>query len=168
MTAEQAWKAPPAGVPTTPDPDRQYLPLSDATRRIGMDRRTLMNVVIRGGGWVRPGPKNLRWYVYTDAIPNAAPNNDGDRISRLESAVAELRSQIVELKSQMNPSDARTDELTEMRAQVVEVSAINLQLLSAQDDLEAAAKLALSAGGKYRDALAQTSIPGHIGALTAR
>lgn len=165
MSAEQAWKTPPAGVPTTPDPDRPYAPLSDATRRLGMDRRTLMNVVIRGGGWARPGPKKLRWYVYTDAIPSTAPTSADDRISRLESVVGELRNQIAELRGQLTQADAHTDELTEMRARVVEVSAVNLQLLSAQDDLEAAAKLALSAGSKYREALAQTTIPGNIAAL---
>jgi hypothetical protein len=63
------WKYPPAGVPAEPDRDRPYVPLSEAAQRLGVDRRTLLRALTSGAtaGWARPGPDNLRWFVYDDA-----------------------------------------------------------------------------------------------------
>ena len=167
------WKYPPAGVPTEPEAGRVYVSLSEARERTGKDRRTLQRAVERGDvpGWARPGLRKLHWFVYQDGLPAGPTVADDDRVARLEVVVAELLAQVAELRT---PRNGGTDaaELAELRARVVVSDETNLQLIAAQDDLEqaaqqalAAAQQALTAGGRYRRALAQVMTPGHVGDL---
>ena len=77
MSGVAGWKNPPLGVPAEPDPARPYVSLSEAAKQLGLDRRTLLRALASGTtpGWARPGPDNLRWFVYSDALnaPPAAP-----------------------------------------------------------------------------------------------
>ncbi|MGV7756182.1 hypothetical protein PJM53_29085, partial [Mycobacterium kansasii] len=90
------WKQPPPGVPTAPDPTRPYVSLAEAAKRRGMDRRTLMRALVKAGqasplGWVRPGPDNLRWYIYEDAIVSRGEPSSGARADLTAGAEAQQR-----------------------------------------------------------------------------
>ena len=157
MSGGAGWKYPPSGVPTEGDPDRPYVSLSEASQQLGIDRRTLLKSLASGAtpGWARPGPGNLRWFVYRDALnsPPAQPipdraaaqpvaDNDHDRIARLEAENAELR--------------ARLSNATES----------NLLLMAAHDDLAASAALQAAATDKYRQALSLYMTPDNVAGLT--
>jgi hypothetical protein len=107
VPSEGAFKYPPAGVAREPAPDRGFVALKDAARRLHMDRRTLQNAVVAGevGGWARPGLQRLRWYVYedqllttapgsSDAPEGAAPPAERDDVAGLRREVAELRARV--------------------------------------------------------------------------
>lgn len=147
-------KTPPPGVPAEPDPNRPYLSLSQAAQRLGLDRRTLLRALASGTmqGWARPGPDNLRWFIYTDALngplaaPPAtpgdhAPESDRERIARLEAENAQLRARL------SNASES------------------NLLLMAAHEDLTAAAALQSSATDKYRQALGLYMTPDNVAGI---
>jgi hypothetical protein len=150
------WKSPPAGVPAEPDRSRSYVSLSEAAQRLGVDRRTLLRAVTSGvtAGWARPGPDNLRWYVYEDALVSAGELGPGSPPGRLDSDVA--RERIARLEA----------ENAELRARLMNASESNLLLIAAQEDLAASANLLSSAADKYRQALSLYMTPDHIGDLT--
>lgn len=168
MTAFAGWKQPPAGVPIEPDPHRSYVSLSDAAQRLGVDRRTLLRALKRGDtpGWARPGPDNLRWYVYADvfdrdhhsstsAVPAGVPDEDAQPPERVENA--ELRARLAAAEDDKARLDA---ENADLRARLVSAEESNLLLIAAHADLAAAAE-------KYRQALSLYMTPGHIGTLTS-
>jgi hypothetical protein len=140
VAGTSGWKHPPAGVPTEPDRTRSYVSLSQAAKRLGVDRRTLLRAVIRGdtAGWARPGPDNLRWYVYEDVLVIDQDSSPGRRLDALEAENAELRARL------MNASES------------------NLLLIAAQEDLTASANLLSSAADKYRQALSLYMTPDHV------
>ena len=76
---------PPSGVES--QPRGRVVPLAEAAKRLGNDRRTVISRIkagtIRGGA--QPGKQRLRWYVYADQLP-------GDPTSAAEdsSVVADL------------------------------------------------------------------------------
>jgi hypothetical protein len=149
------WKHPPRGVPAEAEPDRPYVSLKEAAERLGIDRRTLLKALASGTtpGWARPGPGNLRWFVYSDALTSplapphpgpgapAAAENDRERIARLEAENAELR--------------ARLSNATES----------NLLLMAAHEDLAASAALQAAATDKYRQALSLYMTPDNVAGI---
>lgn len=156
MSGGAGWKYPPHGVPAEADPDRPYVSLREAAQRLGVDRRTLLRAVKSGTtpGWARPGPDNLRWFVYNDALNAtlaAAPvasaggqlirESEQERLARLEAENAELR--------------ARLSNATES----------NLLLMAAHEDLAASATLQAAATDKYRQALSLYMTPDNIAGL---
>lgn len=155
MSGEAGWKNPPAGVPAEPDPDRPYVALSEAAQRLGLDRRTLLRALTSGTlyGWARPGPDNLRWFVYSDALnvglaapapasgAQPAADTDQGRIARLEAENAELR------------------------ARVSNAAETNLLLMAAHEDLAAAAALQSAATDKYRQALGLYMTPDNVAGI---
>lgn len=155
MSGEVGWKYPPRGVPADAEPDRPYVSLNEAAERLGVDRRTLLKSLASGTtpGWARPGPGNLRWFVYSDALnasvthPLAGPavlkaaENDRVRIARLEAENAELR--------------ARLSNATES----------NLLLMAAHEDLAASAALQAAATEKYRQALSLYTTPDNVAGI---
>ncbi|WP_292980933.1 hypothetical protein [Mycobacterium sp.] len=155
MSGAAGWKHPPHGVPAEAEPDRPYVSLKEAAERLGIDRRTLLKALASGTtpGWARPGPGNLRWFVYSDALnsplapphpgPGAPPatENDRERIARLEAENAELR--------------ARLSNATES----------NLLLMAAHDDLAASAALQAAATDKYRQALSLYMTPDNVAGI---
>lgn len=155
MSGGAGWKYPPAGVPAEAEPDRPYVSLNEAAERLGVDRRTLLKALASGTtpGWARPGPGNLRWFVYSDALnvvvaqPVGGPGaptpaeNDRQRIARLEAENAELR--------------AHLSNATES----------NLLLMAAHDDLAASAALQAAATDKYRQALSLYTTPDNIAGI---
>lgn len=151
MSGIEGWKQPPAGIPTEPDRTRPYVSLATAAKRRGIDRRTLMRALEKAGpaspmGWARPGPDNLRWYVYEDALasPGESPAVTGQEIPPLDAT--ELR--IAQLEA----------ENAELRARLNNASASNLLLLAAHEDLTAATE-------KFKQALSLYMTPDHIGDL---
>lgn len=155
MSGAGGWKYPPAGVPAEPDRDRPYVPLSEAAQRLGVDRRTLLRALTSGAtaGWARPGPDNLRWFVYDDVFNEATtsspggsqhpipPGDAGGHIARLEAENAELRARL------SNASES------------------NLLLIAAQEDLTASAALLSAASDKYRQALSLYMTPDNLAGL---
>jgi excisionase family DNA binding protein len=142
-------------VPAEPDPDRPYISLSEAAQRLGLDRRTLLRALASGRmpGWARPGPDNLRWFVYGDALnarlaaatgaPSDQPaaDTDQERIARLEAENAELRARL------SNAAES------------------NLLLMAAHEDLTAAAALQSAATDKYRQALGLYMTPDNVAGI---
>jgi hypothetical protein len=165
VAAASGWKYPPPGVPVEADPARDYLPLSAAAQRVGVDRRTLLAAVVRGdtAGWARPGPGNLRWFVYEDSLPLARDDDAAGRLKRLEAENERLRAQISDAQTSRagGISDSAESVIADLRARLVMAEEANLLLIAAHADLAAAAD-------KYRQALAQYMTPGHIGELTQR
>jgi hypothetical protein len=163
VAGTSGWKLPPAGVPTEPDRTRAYVPLSTAAQRIGVDRRTLLAAVKRGdtGGWARPGPGHLRWYVYEDSLFSGRVEATDDRIAQLEVENERLRAHLAGLRTPgANDSDQSAETMiADLRARIVTLEESNLLLLGAQADLAAAAD-------KYRLALSLHMTPGHIGDLS--
>jgi hypothetical protein len=164
MAAESGWKYPPAGVPREPEPGRSYLSLSKAAQRLGMDRRTLLSAVMRGdtAGWARPGPGNLRWFVYEDALARARDDDGTSVVDRLEAENQRLRSQLALLKQSglgAGGADDADTEIADLRARAVRAEEANLLLIAAHEDFASAAE-------KYRQALALFMTPGHVGELT--
>jgi hypothetical protein len=172
-------KLPPAGVATSPLPDRPWVPLRAAATRLRMDHRTVQAAVTSGeiAGWARPAPQRLKWFVYEDQLPAASDSHsDGSAVAALRAEVAELRAQV----SALSAAPARLDvedlvrtvtagvvaesrrvaaeESADLRATVTSLTETNLLLLGAQDDLAAA-------GAKYRQALGMFLTPGHPGGL---
>jgi hypothetical protein len=155
VSGEAGWKYPPRGVPAEAESDRPYVSLNEAAERLGIDRRTLLKALASGAtpGWARPGPGNLRWFVYSDALnsslarPHAgagaqpAAEDDRERIARLEAENAELR--------------ARLSNATES----------NLLLMAAHDDLAASAALQAAATDKYRQALSLYMTPDNVAGI---
>lgn len=155
MSGVAGWKNPPLGVPAEPDPARPYVSLSEAAKQLGLDRRTLLRALASGTtpGWARPGPDNLRWFVYSDALnaPPAAPTpapgdqpaagNDRERIAQLEAENAELRARL------SNAAES------------------NLLLMAAHEDLTASAALQSAATDKYRQALSLYMTPDNIAGI---
>ncbi|MDT5047976.1 MAG: hypothetical protein QOG75_3864 [Mycobacterium sp.] len=198
MPSEGAFKYPPAGVAIEPAPDRAFVALKDAARRLHIDRRTLQNAVVAGevDGWARPGPQRLRWHVYEDQLPTTPPVSasgpassgpaEGDDVADLRREVADLRVQVETLKQQAsgggvvqvieavrNELRAELSELTEsavadLRAHIVTLTETNLLLLDAQEELGGVATTLDSVAQKYRRALALFMTPGHPGELTKR
>ena len=148
MAGTGGWKHPPAGVPTEPDRTRSYVSLSEAAKRFGVDRRTLLRAVIRGdtAGWARPGPDNLRWYVYEDELVSNQDWSPGPRLASPDRDDARVR--IAQLEA----------ENAELRGRLMNASESNLLLIAAQEDLTSAAE-------KYRQALSLYMTPDHIGHL---
>lgn len=148
MAGSDGWKHPPAGVPAAPDRTRSYVSLSEAAQRLGVDRRTLLRAVIRGdtAGWARPGPDNLRWYVYEDVLGVSDDSSPGLRVESPERDAT--REGIARLEA----------ENAELRARLVNASESNLLLIAAHEDLT-------SAADKYRQALSLYMTPGHVGDL---
>lgn len=151
MEATGRWKQPPAGVPTEPDPTRPYVSLAEAAKRRGMDRRTLMRALANAGqatplGWVRPGPDNLRWYVYEDAI-----NSPG----QASAAAAAEPTTSVEAQRRVAQLEA---ENAELRARLNNASASNLLLLAAHEDLSSATE-------KLKQALSLYMTPDNLAGL---
>jgi hypothetical protein len=164
VAGESGWRYPPAGVPTEAEPSRGYLPLSEAAQRAGIDRRTLQSAVVRGdtGGWARPGPGHLRWFVYEDSLPSARGDDVAGRLDRLEVENQRLSARLVDLQMSRvdgGGSDSAETVVADLRARLVMAEEANLLLISAHEDLAAAAD-------KYRRALAQFMTPGHVGELT--
>lgn len=154
MPGIERWKQPPAGVPTEPDRTRPYVSLGDAAKRRGIDRRTLMRALIKADpaspmGWVRPGPDNLRWYVYEDAI--ASHDESPPRARPDVTASEETRLRVAQLEA----------ENAELRARLNNASASNLLLLAAHEDLTSATE-------KFKQALSLYMTPDHIGDLRER
>jgi hypothetical protein len=150
----ERWKQPPAGVPTEPDPARSYVSLGAAAQRRGVDRRTLMRALLRADasapmGWARPGPDNLRWYIYEDAIASGDASSPHPRREVPASVDAQVR--IAELQA----------ENTQLRASLNNASASNLLLLAAHEDLTSATE-------KFKQALSLYMTPDHIGELGER
>ncbi|WP_396908335.1 hypothetical protein [Mycolicibacterium sp.] len=140
-------KQPPPGVETTPTGRVVYLP--EATERLGRDPRTVVRWIKSGrlrGGAI-PRPERLRWYVYEDALP-ARDVGDAVAVDRI----------------------AGSDEVAELRAQLIAQREANRLLLIAQQELlEVDASTAdryRSIARVYLDALGQFMTPGHIGELT--
>lgn len=100
---------------------------------------------LRGGAI--PRPERLRWYVYEDALP-ARDVGDAVAVDRI----------------------AGSDEVAELRAQLIAQREANRLLLIAQQELlEVDASTAdryRSIARVYLDALGQFMTPGHIGELT--
>jgi hypothetical protein len=147
----ERWKQPPAGVPTEADRTRPYVSLGDAAKRRGIDRRTLMRALIKADptspmGWARPGPDNLRWYVYEDAI--AAHDEAPSRTRPDVTATSETRLRVAQLEA----------ENAELRARLNNASASNLLLLAAHEDLTSATE-------KFKQALSLYMTPDNIGDL---
>lgn len=154
MPGLERWKMPPAGVPTEPDGARAYISLSEACKRRGIDRRTLMRAVVRADpdapiGWARPGPDNLRWYIYEDAI---APQSVSPPVVPAASAASEDPDERI---AQLEAENA------ELRARLNNASASNLLLLAAHEDLTSATE-------KFKQALSLYMTPDHIGDLAPR
>lgn len=192
MASEGAWNYPPAGVAREPAPDRPFVALKDAARRLHMDRRTLQNAIASGeiDGWARPGPQRLRWHVYEDQLPTALRADVADdrtgEIAELRREIAELRAQVQTLDkgpAGLDPSrmiEAIRGELrseltgmtesvvADLRADIVTLRETNLLLLEAQEELGGVATTLDSVAQKYRRALAQFMTPGHAGELTDR
>jgi hypothetical protein len=170
-------KLPPAGVATSPLPDRPWVPLRTAAARLRMDHRTVQAAIANGeiAGWARPAPQRLKWFVYDDQLP-AGSDGDGSAVTALRAEVAELRAQVSALSTAPPRSDVAelvravtaevlaesrrvaAQESADLRATVTSLTETNLLLLGAQDDLAAA-------GAKYRQALAMFLTPGHAGGL---
>lgn len=151
MSGIEGWKQPPAGIPTEPDRNRAYVSLGAAAKRCGIDRRTLMRALEKAGpaspmGWARPGPDNLRWYVYEDAI--VSPGESQGATAREFPARDETELRIAQLEA----------ENAELRARLNNASASNLLLLAAHEDLTAATE-------KFKQALSLYMTPDHIGEL---
>ena len=137
-------KQPPPGVET--EPQGPVVPLQEAATRLGKDPRTVIRAItageIRGGAM--PRPERLRWYVYADALPGAAPP----------------------------PAASAGAAIEDLRAQVVSLSEANRLLIAAQQELLDADRATNDAAEKYRavarnylDALGQFMTPGHLGDL---
>jgi hypothetical protein len=135
-------KQPPPGVETTPG--GPVVPLSEAAARLNRDPRTLIRAITSGElrGGAMPRPERLRWYVYADELPGAAP--------------------------QATPPPP-PGELDDLRAQVVALQETNRLLIAAQHELleadAAASERLRSAARLYLDALGQFMTPGHVGEL---
>ena len=183
MAMEGGLIHPPAGVASEPAPDRPYVALNDAARRLHMDRRTVHAALVSGEiqGWARPGRKRLRWYVYEDQLPTPAPPaplGAPDELARLRAEVAQLRAEVAEVRQQAMRDDVadvlhaareefRADvtestasAVADLRARVVSLTETNLLLLEAHDDLSGAATALDSANQKYRRALSLFMTPG--------
>jgi hypothetical protein len=164
MAAARGWKYPPAGVPVEPVPGRKYVSLNKAAQRLGIDRRTLLGALMRGdtAGWARPGPGNLRWFVYEDALTRTASDDTAGMLNRLEAENQTLRSQLADLQHPgltAGGSDSTDTVIADLRARAVRAEEANLLLIAAHEDLAAAAE-------KYRQALGLFMTPGHVGELT--
>jgi hypothetical protein len=190
VASEGGLKYPPVGVAMEPAPDRRYVALKDAARRLHMDRRTLQNAVEAGGvdGWARPGLQRLRWYVYEDQLASTPPpaSESSTEVAQLRAEVVQLRAQVAQLSEQIGsvPVDpaqvieaARSElraeahrlaetAVADLRAQIVTLTETNLLLLEAHDELGGVAATMQSAAQKYRRALALFMTPGHPGELT--
>lgn len=154
MSGIEGWKQPPAGIPTEPDRRRPYVSLGVAAKRRGIDRRTLMRAISKADpaspmGWARPGPDNLRWYVYEDAI--ASHGDIAVRAPQSAPASDETHLRVAQLEA----------ENAELRAKLNNASASNLLLLAAHEDLTAATE-------KFKQALSLYMTPDHIGELRER
>jgi hypothetical protein len=177
VAAQSGWKHPPAGVPSEPDPTREYVPLKEAAQRLGVDRRTLLTAIKRGdtAGWARPGPGHLRWYVYEDSSILGRGSDAVDRVERLEAENTRLRAQLAGLHDPARAGDQSAEAIiADLRARLVMAEESNLLLIAAHADLAAsadklrAAHTDLSSGAeKYRQALSLYMTPGHIGDLLA-
>jgi hypothetical protein len=139
-------KQPPPGVETAPQ--GPVVPLQEAAAALNKDPRTVIRAImdreIRGGAM--PRRERLRWYVYADELPTAAP----------PAAPAPVADTVVQ----------------DLRAQVVSLSEANRLLIAAQQELLDADRATNDAAEKYRavarsylDALAQFMTPGHLGDL---
>jgi hypothetical protein len=164
VAGASGWRYPPAGVPTEAEPARGFLPLNEAAQRAGIDRRTLQAAVVRGdtAGWARPGPGHLRWVVYEDALPGVRDDDIAGRLNRLEVENQRLSAQLADLqKSRVEGGGSESAEtvIADLRARLVMAEEAGLLLISAHEDIAAAAD-------KYRRALAQFMTPGHVGELT--
>src|SRR6188768_2080560 len=131
MAAASGWKYPPAGVPVEPDPDRSYVSLNKAAQRLAMDRRTLLSAVMRGdtAGWARPGPGNLRWFVYEDALARPRGDDTAAVLHRLEAENQRLRAQLTDLQHSglaAGGSDHAVTVIADLRARVVRAEEANL------------------------------------------
>jgi hypothetical protein len=149
------WKHPPTGVPSQPDRARPYVSLSRAAQRLGVDRRTLLRALVRGDipGWARPGPDNLRWYVYDDGLtgdqlPSSAPHSENPEKNGTSDRIAQLEA-----------------ENAQLRARLMSASESNLLLMAAHEDLTASAGFISAAADKYRQALSLYMTPDHIADL---
>jgi hypothetical protein len=146
------------------DPNRKYIRLSEAAERVGVDRRTLLAAVVRGdtAGWARPGPGNLRWFVYEDALPLTRFDDTDAQVRRLQAENERLHAQIADLQGSLvggGGSAAAETVIADLRARLVRAEESNLLFIAAHADLAAAAD-------KYRQALAQYMTPGHVGELS--
>ena len=172
----------PAGVPTTPEPGRAYVPLKKAAERAGCDRRTMQKAVMAAmetgvaAGFVRETSHSVRWFVYEDAVPGSPTLANLDqldaRVQRLELATAIA-------------ADQQALETADLRAHLVAATETNLLLMEANELLAAAhkaadedrlrsqeshsrqAELLRQASSRYAQALSLTMTPGHAGQLTA-
>jgi hypothetical protein len=142
-------KQPPPGVETAPGGPVVFL--SEAAARLGKDPRTVMRAITSGQlrGGALPRPERLRWYVYEDELPPVSAAAPGPA--------------------------AGSQQLEDLRAQVVSLSEANRLLIAAQQDLLEADRSTSVAADKYRavaanylDALAQFMTPGHLGDLADR
>jgi hypothetical protein len=159
VAADGEWKHPPDGVPTEPEPGRDFVPLSRAAQHAHVDRRTLQAAVVKGetAGWARPGPGKLRWFVYEDALPSSPGREQVDELTQLRAELTALRAEVAALRRSGPGEDAGV--VADLRARLVSVEETNLLLIEAHEDLE-------SASGKYRRALGLFMTPGHPGDLT--
>lgn len=174
---------PPSGVPTEPAQNRDFMALRDAARRMQMDRRTLQAAVVSGavGGWARPGPERLRWFVYSDQVTASGPGeSSAESVAALRDEVAALREQVQVLRDSepRNPFDQKVmDEVrteagrvagaavADLRAENVSLKEAALLLLAAQEQLGGVVATMDGVAQKYREALLLFMTPGHLGEL---